>query len=56
CLGYSLGLLGVYFAGCDRWTSAFLSVAAMSFNGFSSTGCMITPVDMSPTFAGRPSS
>lgn len=52
CLGYSLGLLGVYFSGCDRWTSAFLSVAAMSFNGFSSTGCMITPVDMSPTFAG----
>ncbi|GFY57406.1 inorganic phosphate cotransporter [Trichonephila inaurata madagascariensis] len=52
CLGYSLGLLGVYFSGCDRWTSAVLSVAAMSFNGFSSTGCMITPVDMSPTFAG----
>ncbi|GFY44208.1 vesicular glutamate transporter 2 [Trichonephila inaurata madagascariensis] len=32
--------------------SAMLSVAAMSFMGFAFNGCMITPVDMSPTFAG----
>ncbi|GFU17316.1 putative inorganic phosphate cotransporter [Nephila pilipes] len=52
CLGYSLCLLGVIYSGCERMLSTVLSVAAMSFIGFSFNGCMITPVDMSPTFAG----
>ncbi|GFY44207.1 vesicular glutamate transporter 2 [Trichonephila inaurata madagascariensis] len=52
CLGYSICLLGVIYSGCERMLSTVLSIAAMSFIGLSFNGCMITPVDMSPTFAG----
>ncbi|GIY71491.1 vesicular glutamate transporter 3 [Caerostris extrusa] len=52
CLGYSLGLLGVYFAACDRMWSNILSITATSFIGLSAPGCMVVPMDMSPTFAG----
>ncbi|GBN69743.1 Vesicular glutamate transporter 2, partial [Araneus ventricosus] len=52
CLGYSLCLLGVYFSGCERLQSTGFGIAAMCFIGLSFTGCMIAPVDMSPTFAG----
>ncbi|GFS79375.1 hypothetical protein NPIL_83941, partial [Nephila pilipes] len=51
CLGYSLGLLGVYYAGCNRTISNIFSITAMSFFGFAFGGSLITPVDMSPTFA-----
>ncbi|GIY75537.1 putative inorganic phosphate cotransporter [Caerostris darwini] len=52
CLGYSLGLLGVYYAACDRMWSNILSITATSFIGLSVPGCMVVPIDMSPTFAG----
>ncbi|GBN28417.1 Putative inorganic phosphate cotransporter [Araneus ventricosus] len=52
CLGYSLGLLGVYFVGCYRAMSNLLAIIGMSFSGFVFGGCMIVPIDMSPTFAG----
>ncbi|KAF8787712.1 putative inorganic phosphate cotransporter like protein [Argiope bruennichi] len=51
-LGYSLGLLGIYFAGCDATMSKWLGIIGMSFSGFVFGGCMIVPLDMSPTFAG----
>ncbi|GIY75535.1 putative inorganic phosphate cotransporter [Caerostris darwini] len=52
CLGYSLSLLGIYFAGCDKSMSAPFSILAMSLVGLSFAGCMIAAIDMSPTFAG----
>ncbi|GFY42576.1 putative inorganic phosphate cotransporter, partial [Trichonephila inaurata madagascariensis] len=52
CSGYSLCLLGVIFSGCERIPSTVLSIAAMCLIGFSFNGSIITPVDMSPTFAG----
>ncbi|GFQ87933.1 vesicular glutamate transporter 1 [Trichonephila clavata] len=52
CSGYSLCLLGVIYSGCERMLSAVLSIVAMGFIGFVFNGCLITPVDMSPTFAG----
>ncbi|KAF8787704.1 Sialin like protein [Argiope bruennichi] len=51
-LGYSGGVLGIYFAGCDRVWSNIFSITAMSFIGLSVPGCMVAPIDMSPTFAG----
>ncbi|GBM75415.1 hypothetical protein AVEN_119956-1 [Araneus ventricosus] len=51
-LGYSLALLGMYFAGCDRVWSNVCSIIAFSFIGISVPGCMVVPSDMSPTFAG----
>ncbi|GBN42764.1 Putative inorganic phosphate cotransporter [Araneus ventricosus] len=51
-LGYSVGVLGIYFAGCDRVWSNVFSIIAMSFIGLSVPGCMVAPIDMSPTFAG----
>ncbi|XP_055941820.1 putative inorganic phosphate cotransporter [Argiope bruennichi] len=51
-LGYSGGVLGIYFAGCDRMWSNIFSIIAMSFIGLSVPGCMVAPIDMSPTFAG----
>lgn len=52
CLGYSLGILGVYFAGCDRVLSNVFIIIAMSLIGFPFAGCMIVSCDMSPNFAG----
>ncbi|GBM75409.1 Putative inorganic phosphate cotransporter [Araneus ventricosus] len=52
CLGYSLCLLGIYAAGCDKSTSAPFSILAMGSVGLSFAGCMIAAIDMSPTFAG----
>ncbi|GFU17322.1 hypothetical protein NPIL_486321 [Nephila pilipes] len=52
CLGYSLGILGVYFAGCDRILSNVFIVIAMSLIGFPFAGCMIVSCDMAPNFAG----
>ncbi|GFQ97145.1 putative inorganic phosphate cotransporter, partial [Trichonephila clavata] len=52
CTGYSLCLLGIYAAGCDKTTSAPFSILAMASVGLSFAGCMITAIDMSPTFAG----
>ncbi|GFY68793.1 putative inorganic phosphate cotransporter [Trichonephila inaurata madagascariensis] len=52
CIGYSLCLLGIYAAGCDKTTSAPFSILAMASVGLSFAGCMITAIDMSPTFAG----
>ncbi|CAL1293171.1 unnamed protein product [Larinioides sclopetarius] len=51
-LGYSIGVLGIYFAGCDKLWSNIFSIIAMSFIGLSIPGCMVAPIDMSPTFAG----
>ncbi|GFU15621.1 inorganic phosphate cotransporter, partial [Nephila pilipes] len=55
CVGYSLCLLGIYAAGCDKTTSAPFSILAMASVGLSFAGCMITAIDMSPTFAGNKS-
>ncbi|GBN14171.1 Putative inorganic phosphate cotransporter [Araneus ventricosus] len=52
CLGYSLCILGVYYAGCHRVQSTVFSVAAMSFSGLTFSGCMIAPLDVAPNFAG----
>ncbi|XP_055942205.1 putative inorganic phosphate cotransporter [Argiope bruennichi] len=52
CVGYSLCLLGIYAAGCDKSTSAPFSILAMGSVGLSFAGCMIAAIDMSPTFAG----
>ncbi|CAL1293173.1 unnamed protein product [Larinioides sclopetarius] len=51
-LGYSLCLLGIYAAGCDKSISAPFSILAMGSVGLSFAGCMIAAIDMSPTFAG----
>ncbi|GBN19013.1 hypothetical protein AVEN_240117-1, partial [Araneus ventricosus] len=52
CVGYSLGLIGVMYAGCDRMWSNILAIIAMGFAGFAYCGCMTAVIDMSPTFAG----
>ncbi|XP_055941828.1 putative inorganic phosphate cotransporter [Argiope bruennichi] len=52
CLGYSICILGVYYAGCQRSLSTVLSIAAMSFMGLSYNGSLIAPFDLSPNFAG----
>ncbi|XP_055942590.1 putative inorganic phosphate cotransporter isoform X2 [Argiope bruennichi] len=52
CIGYSLGLIGVIYVGCDRMWSNIIAIIAMGFAGFVYCGCMTTVIDMSPTFAG----
>ncbi|CAL1293116.1 unnamed protein product [Larinioides sclopetarius] len=52
CFGYSLCVLGIYYAGCDKTSSTIMGFLAMSFFGFSYNGVLTVPNDMSPTYAG----
>ncbi|XP_054711906.1 putative inorganic phosphate cotransporter [Uloborus diversus] len=52
CSVFALGLLGIYFAGCDTLWSEVSLFVAMGSVGFGFAGSLITAVDMSPTFCG----
>lgn len=50
-LGYSVCLLGIYFAGCNRNLSVVLSILALGLTGLEFSGCSIASTDMAPTFS-----
>ncbi|KAF8787743.1 putative inorganic phosphate cotransporter like protein [Argiope bruennichi] len=51
CIGYSAGLLGVYFSGCNRHITAITAAMALFFTGVGSAGSMIVCLDMAPRFS-----
>ncbi|XP_015919701.1 putative inorganic phosphate cotransporter [Parasteatoda tepidariorum] len=52
CFGFALGMMGIYFSGCDNtWNEICLFIATAAV-GFGFPGSLIVSVDMSPTFCG----
>ncbi|KAF8787691.1 putative inorganic phosphate cotransporter like protein [Argiope bruennichi] len=52
CILFTIGTIGVYLSGCDTmWNEICLFIATASI-GFGFAGCLITAVDMSPTYCG----
>ncbi|GFU78146.1 putative inorganic phosphate cotransporter [Trichonephila clavipes] len=50
CLIFTVGIIGVYFSGCDRTLNEIFLFIATGSVGFGFAGSLITAVDMSPTF------
>ncbi|XP_042906807.2 putative inorganic phosphate cotransporter, partial [Parasteatoda tepidariorum] len=52
CFAFALGMIGVYFSGCNTtWNEICLFIATAAV-GFGFAGSLIVAVDMSPTFCG----